>query len=176
MRCNSCQCQRNRWGAWWEVYEKNEKWCARLCFKMLWGQACCVLIMRKGVENNNVGWHIREDKTNKFFHLKHSSFRQMHGSKSVHGNHLVWSIWGKVRMDGVCGNASCLVTWRKHLWNLVNCMVHLEPKHGHATNLARMQLGVCSTKIHKLDTNGKREDQGTLFMLNKTWNESSKTP
>lgn len=53
---------------------------------------------------------------------------------------------------------------------------HLELKHGHATYLARMQLGVCSIKIYKLDTNGKREDQGTLFMLKANWNDTSNDP
>lgn len=64
----------------------------------------------------------------------------------------------------------------KYMHNLANSCFYLKLKHDHATNLARIQLDVCSTKTHKLDTNGKMGDQVTFFMLKENSNETSNTP
>lgn len=71
-----------------EVCTKIEKWCARLCFGMFCGHACCVLEWEKGVENINMGLTHEGGQTQHVCLLETFLICQMYESKNVHGEGL----------------------------------------------------------------------------------------
>lgn len=176
MRCNACHGERNHWGAWLKVYAKMISgvqgcvlWCFEDMFVAFWS-------WEKGWKTTVwVGtWGRIEPISFPTWNIP--SFAKCMRARvcmeitwfGPFEERAEWVVRMEMQNAWSLGENMCetwLIAW-----------FHLELKHSYATNLAQMQLGVCSTKIHKLDTNRKREDQRTFFMLKATWDEASNNP